>query len=131
MDTDENLRIPWKIKRDIVKRGYSIDKIYNQIKERECDFYKYIEPQKEKADIIIRFYTNLVFKYDEYDANLEYPVFLKIGIKSCYNLNNIYTFNEIQNIEQLNNYIYIYFIFIESYEDIIKRIIKELIHKNN
>lgn len=127
MDTDENLRIPWKINRDIKKRGYSIDKIYKQIKERESDFYNYIYPQKEKADIIIRYYTNTQFDYDKYRPEIECPVLLKIGIKSSYNLNKIYEFDEIQDIEYLENYIYINFKIFENYGNIIKKTIKEII----
>ena len=130
MDTDDNLRFPWKIERDVVKRGYSIDKIYKQIKERENDFYKYIYPQKEKADIIIRFYTNLIFDFDQYISHKKYPVFLKIGIKSCYNLNCIYNFNEINDIENLDNYIYINFKFFDNYSDILIKTLKELIINN-
>jgi uridine kinase len=42
MDIDNNVRIPWKIKRDIEKRGYSLEKIMKQIEEREEDFERYI-----------------------------------------------------------------------------------------
>ena len=127
MDTDDNLRIPWKISRDVKKRGYSIDKIYNQIKERESDYYKYIYPQKENADIIIRFYTNLIFDFDQYTADIKYPVFLKIGIKSCYSLNSIHIFNEINDIEYLENYTYINFKYFDNYDEILNKTFKEFI----
>jgi uridine kinase len=127
MDTDDNLRIPWKINRDVKKRGYSIEKICNQIKEREHDYFKYIKPQKEKADVIVRFYTDVQFDYDKHHCDMEYPVFLKIGIKSGNNLNKICDFDEIKDIEHLDDYIYINFIFFENYDNIIKKTIKEIL----
>ena len=57
LDTDENLRKFWKIKRDTIHRNYSIDKILNQINSRIDDFNKYIKPQKLNSDLIIRFFT--------------------------------------------------------------------------
>jgi uridine kinase len=127
MDTDDNLRIPWKINRDVKKRGYSIEKIYNQIKEREHDYSKYIKPQKEKANVIVRFYTDVQFDYHKHNCDMEYPVFLKIGIKSFHNLNKICNFDEIKDIEHLDDYIYINFIFFENYDNIIKKTIKEIL----
>ena len=129
MDTDDNLRIPWKIKRDMVKRGYSIDKIYNQIKKRDYDFYKYIKPQKDLADIVICFYTNEQFVFEKYDMNLDLLCFLKIGIKSSYSFNNL-CFNEIEKIETNDNFTYIYFNYTSNYDDIIKNVIKNIIINN-
>lgn len=127
MDTDDNLRIPWKINRDVKKRGYSIEKIHNQIKEREHDYFKYIKPQKEKADVIVRFYTDVQFDYEKHHCDMEYPVFLKIGIKSCYNLNKICDFDEIKNIEHLDDFVHVNFNFFENYENIIKKTIKGIL----
>ena len=56
MDTDENLRRFWKIKRDTSKRGYSIEKIVEQIEKRIPDAKKYIYPQKKYANFIISYF---------------------------------------------------------------------------
>lgn len=61
MDTQECLRKLWKIRRDTAKRGYSNEKIVRQIESRMADSRKYILPQKEYADMVIRFF----------DANME------------------------------------------------------------
>lgn len=58
MDTDETLRKYWKIQRDITSRGYSKQRIIAQIEERLADAKKYINPQKEFADLIISYYDN-------------------------------------------------------------------------
>lgn len=56
MDVDENLRRYWKIQRDVAHRGYSKEKIIEQIEGRMPDAVKYIHPQKEYADMIIQYY---------------------------------------------------------------------------
>lgn len=57
MDTDESLRRLWKIQRDTAQRGYSIDQILQQIESRMQDAREYIYPQKEFADVVIRYFT--------------------------------------------------------------------------
>ena len=131
MDTDDNLRIPWKIKRDMQKRGYSIEKIVTQIKSRDEDFKKYIYPQKEQADIVINLYTDKEFDLNSYDMNEKLNVYLKIGVKSIYNINKM--ISELTSITQIKNeeeYIYFYFGEMndnEEYKSIIKRMIINII----
>ena len=48
---DEELRRKWKIERDTKERGYSKEKILNQLKDRENDSLEYIQSQSEKADV--------------------------------------------------------------------------------
>jgi len=52
---EEDLRIRWKIQRDTLKRGYSEAEVRASLKNRENDSAGYIDPQREFADIIIRF----------------------------------------------------------------------------
>ena len=56
MDVDEKLRRFWKIQRDVAQRGYSKEKILQQIEERIPDAEKYIYPQKKYADMVIQYY---------------------------------------------------------------------------
>jgi len=55
VETERDLLTQWKVERDTTKRGYTIDQVKAAIKRREIDESLYIEPQKENADIIIRF----------------------------------------------------------------------------
>ena len=55
LDTEKGLRNYWKIKRDVHERKYNKEEVQNKIKSREEDGLKYIEPQKEFADVIIRY----------------------------------------------------------------------------
>lgn len=56
MDADETLRRYWKIERDTQKRGYTKAAIIKQIEDRMPDAVKYIYPQKQFADFIVRYY---------------------------------------------------------------------------
>lgn len=126
MDTDENLRIPWKIKRDIVKRGYTIEKIYEQIIKRKEDFDKFIKIQREKADIIINFYTDYIFDINTFDINFEPKVYLKIGIKSTYQIEKIYDNLLVEHIQIKDGFYFLHFKEITDYEEIIKKIVLNL-----
>jgi uridine kinase len=126
MDTDDNLRIPWKIKRDCSKRGYTIEKIYEQILNRQNDYIKYIKIQRDKADIIICLYTDKQFNINKFDINYEPNIFLKIGIKSTYNISSITEKINISRIEIVDNFYYLYFKNITEYEEIVKTIIINL-----
>jgi uridine kinase len=50
---DDNLRKHWKIIRDIKKRGYSKERILEQLSNRENDSSKFIKSQIKYADIVI------------------------------------------------------------------------------
>ena len=56
LDTDRDLIKKWKIQRDVVERGYTLEKVLNQIEAREKDYKEFILKQKENADIVIQFY---------------------------------------------------------------------------
>ena len=58
MDTDETLRRFWKIRRDTQKRSYTNQQIIEQIEKRMPDAAKYIYPQKEFADLSIRYFDS-------------------------------------------------------------------------
>ena len=126
IDTDENLRIPWKISRDIKKRRYSIEKIMEQIDKRKEDFNKYILPQKNKADIIINFYTDKLFHVDNFIPDEKLNIFLRIGISNNFNINKIIASLNITKFVNEKGHIYLYFNDYYKYEDIIKTIITNL-----
>ena len=141
MDTDNNIRIPWKITRDVKKRGYTKEKIYKQIIDRNKEFIEYIKPQKYKADLIINFYTYKVFDIENYNRDEELNIKLRIGIAAKYDINNILTntkfYDRIENVieKELDNekniineniFVYFYYPNILSYEEIIISIINNL-----
>ena len=84
MDTMEELNTIWKIKRDIIKRGYTVEEILKSIHERKEDFNKYVLSQKEKTDIIINFYTDDKISFKDLERN--YEIKLNIFVKKKYNI---------------------------------------------
>lgn len=58
MDTDETLRRFWKIRRDVGKRSYTNQQIIEQIEKRMPDAIRYIYPQREFADLSIRYFDS-------------------------------------------------------------------------
>lgn len=57
MDTDESLRCLWKENRDQGARGHAKVEIVQQIEDRKEDAEKYIYPQKQYADLVIRYFN--------------------------------------------------------------------------
>ncbi|MDC6350601.1 hypothetical protein PP178_03480 [Zeaxanthinibacter sp. PT1] len=56
VEPEEDLRLYWKLKRDIAKRGYTKEKVIEQLRMREEDSEKYIRSQASFSDIRLRFY---------------------------------------------------------------------------
>lgn len=100
MDTDEQLKTKWKIERDIKKRGYTQEKILEQINRRKVDYKLYIEPQKYNADIIVNFFMdNKKLKLRVYINKLhdiKHILHLFGTNKIQYHINQINQFNIIQ-----------------------------------
>jgi uridine kinase/ribulose-5-phosphate 4-epimerase/fuculose-1-phosphate aldolase len=55
IETDEDLRIHWKIIRDTQERGYTYEKVLSSINKRKKDSETIKRPQLSSADIIINF----------------------------------------------------------------------------
>ena len=53
------VKFAWKIQRDMAERGHSLESIKASIEARKPDFDAYIDPQKQKADVIIQ--VQLIF----------------------------------------------------------------------
>ncbi|OUC14583.1 MAG: phosphoribulokinase [Alkalinema sp. CACIAM 70d] len=61
LDIDDEVKIAWKIQRDMAERGHSYDDVLQAINARKPDFEAYIDPQKQYADVVIRVLpTNLI-----------------------------------------------------------------------
>jgi len=56
LDPPEDLRRKWKIQRDTSKRNYEPDQVLADLEVREPDSEAYIRPQREHADIVVRFH---------------------------------------------------------------------------
>jgi uridine kinase len=58
MDTDPDVKLEWKVQRDTVERGASLEKVLSTIQARGPDFQQYVAPQKNNANLVFRFYRN-------------------------------------------------------------------------
>ena len=56
LEPDEELRHRWKLERDVFERGYSPKEVVAELKRREVDAAQYIRPQRDYADVIVRFH---------------------------------------------------------------------------
>ena len=50
----------WKIKRDVMERGYDRDKVVEEIIRREPDYKRYIDFQKVYADVVVKIYPTSI-----------------------------------------------------------------------
>merc|ERR1719336_74111 len=54
LDITDEVKFAWKAQRDIAERGATMEDVQAAIDARKPDFSAYVEPQKQKADIIIQ-----------------------------------------------------------------------------
>ena len=78
MEPDENLRMWWKVKRDVAKRGYAPEQVLEQLKKREEDSVRYIRSQAEQADIVATFFSTE--PVDPLNQDIEPSIALKITL---------------------------------------------------
>ena len=57
LDPDTDLRITWKLQRDVAKRGYNEAQVRAEIEARREDAEQHIQPQRAEADLVVRFYS--------------------------------------------------------------------------
>jgi phosphoribulokinase len=76
LDPQEELRKEWKIKRDTAKRGYTPQQVLAELDRREADSRDFIRPQREFADIVVRFYPDGTGS-DQPDSHLNVQLVLR------------------------------------------------------
>jgi phosphoribulokinase len=77
LDPPEDLRRVWKIKRDTAKRGYTPEEVLAELEKREPDSRAFIRPQRQYADIVVRFYPPAEVAPDAAGANLNVRLTLR------------------------------------------------------
>ena len=61
LDIGDEVKIAWKIQRDMAERGHKYEDVLAAINSRKPDFQNYIEPQREFADVVLQVLpTNLI-----------------------------------------------------------------------
>jgi uridine kinase len=85
LDIDENLRIYFKIQRDVNQRGYTIERVLEALAKRKPDSEKFIRPQSAFADLI--FSLRPIHSSALVNAGELNPPRLKLVVKSRHGLN--------------------------------------------
>lgn len=85
LDTDDALRCYWKLCRDQGDRGRSRIEVMEQIEARRADAEKYIHPQKQYADLVIRYFDESLMENPEQnepaqERNLSVEFLMDVGI---------------------------------------------------
>jgi phosphoribulokinase len=76
LDPPEDLRRQWKIKRDTTKRGYTAEQVLAELEKREADSRNFIRPQREFADVVVRFHPDCR-KHEQTDSHLNVHLVLR------------------------------------------------------
>ncbi len=77
LEPEEELRKAWKIKRDTAKRGYTRAQVLAELERREPDSCEFIRPQRECADIAVRFYPPNGTSSEQAGHNLNVRIVLR------------------------------------------------------
>jgi len=94
LDISDEVKLNWKIQRDMEERGHSLESIMASIEARKPDFDAYIDPQKKNADLTIEV---LPTQLDEEDKKtLRVRCIQKEGVE---NFAPCYLFDEGSKIE--------------------------------
>ncbi len=65
LDISDEVKIAWKIQRDMAERGHTYDDVLAAINSRKPDFEAYIDPQKKFADVVIQVLPTNLIKDDQ------------------------------------------------------------------
>jgi phosphoribulokinase len=65
LEPEEILRRRWKLERDVFERGYAPAEVVAELKRREADVAEHVRPQRDFADIIVRFHRRPGAQDDE------------------------------------------------------------------
>lgn len=65
LDISDDVKLNWKIQRDMEERGHSLESIMASIEARKPDFNAYIDPQKKDSDMIIEVLPTQLDKEDK------------------------------------------------------------------
>jgi phosphoribulokinase len=69
LDISKEVKVKWKVQRDMAERGHAYDDVMASINARQPDFEAYIEPQKEFADVVIQILPTQLLP-DDQESNL-------------------------------------------------------------
>merc|ERR1719258_516720 len=98
LDITDDVKFAWKAQRDIAERGATMEDVQAAIDSRKPDFAAFVEPQKEKADIVVQ-----VLLSDLIDDPSGKFLKVKLIQKKASPVSNAYFFDEGAKIEWVPN----------------------------
>ncbi|HEY9691676.1 MAG TPA: phosphoribulokinase [Oculatellaceae cyanobacterium] len=81
LDISDEVKISWKIQRDMAERGHRYEDVIAAINARRPDFTAYIEPQKEFADVVIQVLPTKLIPDDKESKVLRVRLLQKDGVE--------------------------------------------------
>lgn len=91
LDISDEVKIAWKIQRDMAERGHRYEDVLAAINSRRPDFSAYIEPQKKFADVVIQVLPTQLLKEDKDRKVLRVRMIQREGVEG---LEPVYLFDE-------------------------------------
>ncbi|TAG95444.1 MAG: phosphoribulokinase [Oscillatoriales cyanobacterium] len=91
LDISDEVKIAWKIQRDMAERGHRYEDVLFAINARKPDFTAYIDPQKQYADVVIQVLTTNLIKDDKERKVLRVQMIQREGVA---NFEPAYLFDE-------------------------------------
>jgi phosphoribulokinase len=96
LDISDEVKIAWKIQRDMAERGHTYEDVMAAINSRRPDFTAYIEPQREHADVVIQVLPTKLIPDDKDKKVLRVRLIQKEGIEG---FEPVYLFDEGSTID--------------------------------
>jgi len=91
LDISDEVKIAWKIQRDMAERGHRYEDVLFAINARKPDFTAYIDPQKQYADVVIQVLPTNLIKDDKDRKVLRVQMIQREGVA---NFEPAYLFDE-------------------------------------
>ena len=81
LDISDEVKVAWKIQRDMSERGHTYEDVIAAINARRPDFDAYIDPQKEFADVVIQVLPTRLIKDDKERKVLRVQMIQRDGVE--------------------------------------------------
>lgn len=81
LDISDEVKIAWKIQRDMAERGHTYEDVLAAINSRRPDFKAYIDPQKEFADVVLQVLPTQLIKDDTERKVLRVQMIQRDGVE--------------------------------------------------
>jgi len=96
LDLDDEVKIAWKIQRDMAERGHTLEAILASIEARKPDFERFILPQRQYADAVIQVKPTELIPEDKERKILKVRLLQREGVQG---FKTAYLFDEGSTIE--------------------------------